>query len=183
MGVALRVLHRLFPWPDSPILMPHYLSSVSWMGNSWAARDPPHLAGVRPQSNGGRFRTANPKTRGTQTRPSQPHPDARGTLPDPRSGPWGFRALGGCGARLSAGPAPVPAPPVPPPRSPQTPPRARRPPARQARAAPTRLAGDRKVLLCAPAAAEVPASGGGTCVQAEGSQHGPGARSGPNSRA
>lgn len=99
--------------------------------------------------------------------------------------PWELR----CGALGPSGPAP---------RGSLAPPRARpsrwprpaslagpaprtSPPARLARAAPTRLAGDRKVFLRAPAAAAVPVSSGRTCGHADASPRGPGARSGRSS--
>lgn len=141
LGLALGVLHSRFPRPDSPSL-------------HLTAFPQPLLCGLllrRPGS------TLSLDQASVTWRP------VRSRISQGATAPLGLPALRLQGSRpVQPRRARRPRPSSQAPPSPQAPPRAARPPARQARAAPTRLAGDRKVLLCAPAAAAVPASGGGT---------------------
>nr|XP_036868585.1 basic proline-rich protein-like [Manis javanica] len=110
-------------------------SNLRPTGYSWAAPNPP-LAGPGPSH-----------------RWPVPSRVSRDTPPSPALPALRLQALGRSPPAGPPRPRPRPQPPAGP--APE--------PARQARAAPTRLAGDRKVPLRAPAAAELFTGGGGRC--------------------
>lgn len=170
LGVACGFCTGGFPDPSLPSLcLTHSLSSVV---PGWATPGPP------------RTHTWSGSGLSQMAAGSIPQVSKTATLTFGPTSPTGASGLWASGA-----PACPQAPPPSPPRRRWPRPRATRrprpahalPPARRARAAPSRLAGDRKVVLCAPAAAGVPASSGGTCGYADVSRRGPGARSGPSS--